>query len=60
MIQHYTWPDLGERIQYKGLTGTIVSRHIGPMEFTVMFDNFQMGVVVKLEDFIVDQIRNPK
>jgi hypothetical protein len=58
MKEHYTWPELDETVTYTNFTGVVTSRNAGQMEMTIRNSS---GVVirVKLEDFIVDQIRNP-
>lgn len=59
MKEHYTWPDLGETVTYTNFTGVVTSRHAGLMEMTLR-NSINVVIRVKLEDFIVDQIRNPK
>lgn len=59
MKEHYTWPDLGETVIYKDFTGIVTSRHAGLMEMSIR-NSDGVSIYVKLEDFIVDQIRNPK
>jgi len=59
MKEHYTWPDLGETVMYENFTGIVTSRHVGLMQMNIR-NSSGVVITVKLEDFIVDQIRNPK
>lgn len=59
MNQHYSWPELGEDVCYRHVLGVVVARRMGTMELCIR-DHFGSYIDVKLEDFIVDQIRNPK
>lgn len=58
MIQHYTWPDLGEEVVFKHLRGRVVARVMGEMFFTI--HNYAGDYYnIDLAEFILDQIRNP-
>jgi hypothetical protein len=56
-MTHYRWPELGEKITYKHLSGKVVSRHMGELFFTIHADGGNY-YNIDLVDFIVDQIRN--
>lgn len=59
MREHYRWPDLGETVQYENFIGIVTSRSEGLMEMWIR-NSSNVVIRVKLEDFIVDQIRNPR
>lgn len=56
-VNHYHWPDLGERIKHKTIEGIVTSRRMREMSFTVR-DNFGQYFDIELEEFIVEEIRH--
>lgn len=56
-MNFYRWPELGEHIVYKHLSGKVVSRHAGELFFTIHAD---VGDYynIDLVDFIVDKIKS--
>lgn len=57
MKQYYSWPDLGDHITYKHLSGYVVSRNAGGQFFVIHADGGDY-YNIDLVDFVVDQIRN--
>lgn len=58
MKEHYTWPDLGEEVEYNGEYGIVTSRWAGMMSLGIKLKDGR-NIIVKLEDYIVYRIRNP-
>lgn len=56
-MTHFSWPKLGEKIKHKTIEGTVVSLSQEDRSFRV-HDNFGEYFQIKLEDLILEEIRN--